>query len=73
MIGESRRRCIGRFEKRVYELGSSILAVLILRREGKYCRLHVEIGVSSDYALDQSSAYECHRPVTDPSWILAGP
>jgi len=58
MIGESKRRSIGRFEKRVYELGGSILAVLILRREGKYCRLHVEIGVSSDYALDQSSAHE---------------
>ncbi len=52
MISESRRRSIGRFEKRVYELGSSIFVVLILRREGKYYRLHVEIGVSSDYVLD---------------------
>ncbi len=30
MISKSRRRSIERFKKRVYELGGSILAVLIL-------------------------------------------
>jgi len=52
IISKSRRHSIRRFEKRVYELSSSILAVLILRREGKYYRLHVEIRVSSDFVLD---------------------
>ncbi len=52
MISKSKRRSIRRFKKRVYELSSSILVVLILRREGKYYRLHVEIGVSLDFVLD---------------------
>jgi len=52
MISKSKRRYIKRFKKRVYELSSNILVVLILRREGKYCRLYVEIRVSLDYALD---------------------
>ncbi len=51
MISRSRRRSIVRSKKRVNEIFSSILTVLILWKEGKYCRLHVEIGVSLDYTL----------------------
>ena len=51
MISKSRRRSIRRFEKRVYKLSSSILLVLILRRERKYYRLYIEIRVSLDYTL----------------------
>ena len=52
MISKSKRYSIRRFKKRVYKLSSSILVVLILRREGKYYRLYIEIRVSSDYILD---------------------
>ncbi len=52
MISKSRRHSIRRFKKRVYKLSSSILVVLILRRERKYYRLYVEIRVSLDYILD---------------------
>ncbi len=52
MISKSKRHSIRRFKKRVYKLSSSILIVLILRREGKYYRLYIEIRVSLDYILD---------------------
>ncbi len=52
MISKSRRRSIRRFKKRVYKLSSNILIVLILKREEKYYRLHIEIRVSLDYILD---------------------
>ncbi len=52
MISKNKRHSIRRFKKRVNELSSSILIVLILRREGKYYRLYIEIRVSLDYVLD---------------------
>ncbi len=50
MISRNKRHYIRRFKKRVNKLFSSILIVLILRREGKY-RLYIEIRVSLDYIL----------------------